>query len=391
MKEKANWKRGICWDFKQKDNSLWFPLANKYGICRVVLNERKAEIVEILKEEIKTEQLQYSEVIILDNILVLCPFGANEIILYDIGQQDLRYISLNDIFPNDFIYGKFANAFGWGEWIYLFGFYYPIVVKVNIKTEEVRCVTDFGEENCKDGIPFFSYGHFIKNEKAYIPIGCKGGIFELDLSLDCGRMIYLECNLDGVCVLSTSNDKEIWLVGNRDRQNILIKWNMIDNIYQQWKIPCKCEDVRYSFHKITCLENKIILWPFQADNIYCFDILSETISILEWPGVNEKWQFSIFPYATTLSPVKIFNDILFISGKNYKWYTLNLEDFVISEFVIDWELSAVQYLEKKVKARNPSIVMEEEADLKIFMEMKKAEDEIRKWENGIGKKIYNLL
>ena len=348
-------KSYITWNMKEQDGNLWFSFMNINGLCKVSLNKNKAEFIGYFEKEDFDQQLLYADIDIKEDNIILAPFNGKEIAIFDMKSNIIKYIPFEN-YENENLnnqYAKYSNLFTWKNNIFILGYSFPMIIKIDMQTNEVEYIYDFKfeieqqiAENESRG--FFTEGYFIKNEKAYLPIGCLGAVLELDLNSNCSKIIKLKCNLDGIGALVLDQNEMVWLVGRGKKNNILVKWDINNNSFSEWKIPNIDKSCWDPFHTISCLEDKVILWPSSAQKIIFFDLSKNEMKELNVVEVYSKNEFSHFSW-TTLAPVEVLDKIIFISGRNGKWFELDKKDLSISEFNIDWNSIDFYYYEKKME------------------------------------------
>jgi len=178
--------RLVATDIKEIDNKLLFSQAIWNGLY--IIDKQTKEILynTVFEGEDFTSVMLYYSFQIIGTKAVFTPHSASCIAIFDIEDKILSYVKIENAkkgyhekYRDS---GKFAQSFHYGSFVYMLGYSYPAILKLNIHTLEVTyisswidSVNNYIEEG--DIWGYFSNGYVIQNDKALIPLGCMAGIF----------------------------------------------------------------------------------------------------------------------------------------------------------------------------------------------------------------------
>lgn len=397
--------RPITMNIVEEDGKIWMALLDRNGICEVDAETHQAKIIHIFEDEPITKQLLYNYVEKVDNNLVFAPAMAKKIAVYNLENNSLIYIPLKETsgkFKQIQEEVKFWNIIRYKQNVYLLGYSYPAIVKINIRQMEIVYITDWVEEvekNIEEGdyCGYFSDGHVISGELALIPVGCMNAVLELNLKTDCTKLKRLDVSMKGIGGLSSVDKEHIWLVGKGEKTNQLVCWNWITDEINDLFLMDEDENMFDPFYAPVCTSSKIFLLPISASYVYEFNLDTKYLKIND---VLKKKQNLLWSCYRVLAPRKRKDILIFLDGSDLKWIEYNMctdekKSYSVS-FNLD-EKSRLKYFESVYleMMKNKTILSEMKIPFKYFVNKiagtSYADDNKDKVIGYIGNTIYNQI
>lgn len=394
----------------EEKGKAWMALITKGGICEIDIVTHTAKIRKVFEERSLSKRALYSHLEKVGDKLVFLPDKSAEIAIYDLECDSITYIPLRipeyeykECQDNQ----KFSMALQYKSDVYLFGYSYPAIVKINTISEKAEYITDWLEEvdaNIKVGdcYGYFSYGHVIRDNLALIPIGCMNAILELNLETACTRVRKLNVPMKGIYGLSSSDGENIWMVGKGSRTNCLCCWKVsTDDVKEIW-LPDVNGELCEPFHAPICTSSKVFLMPMDAACIYEFNI--QTGNLRRNKVLEEQAHLAntpVWSWMKTWVPRLEGDWLKFIAGDDLTWQEYNVITGESRGYVISMkkkgETEIEQFFEEAYfeGIEKNMILFEEEVPLEYFLNKilnQKQLDPRKKYKDcPIGKRIYSQL
>ena len=124
-----------------------------------------------------TERL-YNGILANEKNLLLVPFNAEHIWIYDLQADKWEYISLENLMKPS-LYGKFVGGIMRDEKAYLFGYYYNGVAVVDLNNKTVRNLL---EKETRENCSFWGQSVAYANESVYVANRVKNEILKINLN-----------------------------------------------------------------------------------------------------------------------------------------------------------------------------------------------------------------
>lgn len=325
-------------DMVEDDGRIWMSLLNRNGICEFDKQTGHAKIVKIFEgEELYKERL-YLCVKKVGRYLVFAPGLAKKIAIYDTVQGFLSYIPLRvagDNCRQDQREIKFHNMFQHGTDVYLQGYSYPAIVRINIKTMETTYITDWVEEvdadiqkGDLDG--YFSHGYIVDGDYVLFPMGCISAILQLDLKTADTKVIKLKTSMKGIGGMFSPDGNCVWMVGRGRGTNRVACWNRRTGQIKEFEAD-GVEDIQESqsqmFYEPICVGDKMLLLPFSAACNSIYEICADTGEIKK-SGIMENslkdTGIELWPWHRIMAPVVNGDLLAFITCDDFCWHVYNV-------------------------------------------------------------------
>lgn len=395
------YSRPIALNMVEENGKVWMALANRNGICEVNLETKKAKIIKTFSNESLAHEILYNCIEKINNYLVFAPGLAKKIAIYNLEDNSLIYIPLKkmeDEYKENQNESKFWNIIRHDSSVYLLGYSYPAIIKINMISMEVSYITDWVEEaenniNIGDDSGYFSDGHIIIGNSILIPMGCMKAILELDLKTSQTKIRKLNVTMEGIGGLSSIDKENIWLVGRKNKTNWISCWNIKTNKIKEIPFKEMNDNIFDPFYAPICTPSKVFLFPISSSYIYEIDINNLNIKKSKICR-EERYIPSLWPRWKTAAPRFLGNHLKFLSCTDLCWYEYDIFTEEIKKYFIDIEEDGMEkyfdamYL--NMEGKN-TILSERILPLKYFINrpLNSNEKMIRNKEYQIGKRIYD--
>lgn len=327
------YSRANAMNIVEDDKKIWMALSNRNGICEIDKETHSARICKVFEEESLEGEVLYCHVEKVGNYLIFSPGMASKIAVYDLECDKVSYIPLRSIefhckqVQDD---SKFWNIFHNNSDVYLLGYTYPAIIKINTESMDVTYITDWVKEvekNIGDGelSGYFGDGHAVINNIAMIPLGCMNGVLELNLENDQTKLRKLDISMKGIGGLSSANGEHIWMVGKGSITNRVACWNIVKNSIKELEVPDMEEDVYDPFYAPICTSSKIFLMPISAPFIYEADLNLERVEKSDILGRNFKELRSALCTWWKTMAVRLRGEwLIYVTCDDFGWHEYNV-------------------------------------------------------------------
>ncbi len=317
----------------EDDKKIWMALANRNGICEIDKATHHARICKIFEEEPLDGELLYCHVEKVDNYLIFSPGMAKKIAVYDLIRDEITYIPLRKIdfhckqVQND---SKFWNILCRNYNVYLLGYTYPAIIKINMLSMDVTYITEWVqevEESISDGeiSGYFGDGYIVINNTALLPLGCMNAVLELDFENDRTKLRKLDISMKGIGGLSSADGEHIWMVGKGSGTDRVACWNIWEDTIKELKVPDVEEDGFDPFYAPVCTSSKIFFMPISAPFIYETDM---SLGRIEKSNILER-NFKELRYALctdwkTMAARLCGDCLVYLTCDDFRWHEYNV-------------------------------------------------------------------
>lgn len=332
-----NIKYAICCDnYIEYNGKIWFFSFAFNALCCYNNEQRKVEtMVQIPNEDIWKIRL-YKEIIRVQNKIILIPCSANEIAIYDLENAAIQKVSFE--YPEfawkvkPCLVAKFWTAVSHGKNVYLFGHYYPGILKLNLENYQITYLNNWINKIDKlaldDEKPYLTEG-IVENDLAILPFCCANAVLIFDFnndSIKIKELKYSGTGFNGMCKYGDT----FWLVPRQS--GAIVEWDG-QRIKEYEGYPEGLQLNNIPFNKPLFYENKIYLTPIRANQFIEIDIKSgkmKELSILNQIFEEKRSSFSVGQTVAMCPTIK--DGILsFFCGFTYKRYFYNIGDHILEE------------------------------------------------------------
>lgn len=379
-----------CYDLVENEKYIWFFDNEKNVLCEV---EKNTGSITILLELDIYSNNSYSGINKVNDRLILTPWSAENILVYDLLAKTAFYIDLAEVTVwRKQIYNpiyKFWNSFIYKNCVYMLGFSYPSIIKLNVNTFEIEYINegvDFLENRIKEN----DYGYFVNSvlidNVVWISCGCSDVMIKF--SLEDFKFEFFELNLSvgGLGVFICDGDY-FWISEWGNCFEHLIFWNRNEDKTELYTITTNTDNAWCPIHSIIEYDDRIILFPFTNSIIYEMNKKSKLLTISE---LNECCNSDIYNETEwkIMSVVKNSNKVKFLTG-DFVWHEYNVSTNEKKNF--SFSVNNRELLNKYVnKKSNQKKIFKDDLNVLLFcLEVLSDKFHIYEENRNIGKIIYD--
>lgn len=331
-----------CLAMVEEKEKAWFARLGANGLYEYDKKENHAKQLMHFSEYPIEKGFLYLAIEKVGNILVLAPALASKIVLYDLETGKAEYVDLMPVengrkvrYVGDC---KFLKCYKHGDSVYLFGFEYPAVLKIDVKTKQVIYFMEWVkevEQRIKKRFVARGYvsDYVVAGDYVWALCECANVVLCLDLRTDEIRIVDICSDLDRRCGIWF--DGNFWVTGYNERANMLLKYDAQFVLEKAIEVCSAKEDGdAYSLpqpynlwliYPIIDLGERFLLFSVYPRHVYEFDKMSQEVRIS--PIFEELLEIcdEKFHDMGILVPRKKENLVCFITGNDFLW---NEYDFV---------------------------------------------------------------
>ena len=200
------------------DDALYFAARELNIIFKLNTEHCKTECLTTLPGEKMIAERLYNGILANEKKLLLVPFNAANIWLYDLQENQWEDISLENLMKPS-LYGKFVGGIMKGEKAYLFGYYYNDVAVVDLKN---KTVNNLLENEPREECSFWGQSVACKNESVYVANREKNEILKINLDNGTYKIIKTPY-VNDVYIGITFDGTSFWIVPHYGSK--IYKWD----------------------------------------------------------------------------------------------------------------------------------------------------------------------
>ena len=312
---------------------IWFVAFDHNGLYFRDRLSKKTDLIGIIPNEGKYVFRLYTSMIRYGSKIFLIPFLAKEVAVYDINKKEFKKIALKNV--NEFGDRKQASdrAKFWcsqlyADTLFLFPHNYPALVMIQVHTFEVSYLTDFVDELEGASInqePYIT-DVYVENHMAYCSCSCANVIVRVNLAERNASVCKIPVKANGFNGITKIGD-EIWLapriVGgivcfNCKEETVSVYDNYPDGFQCSYVPFHTLYQCREGILMVPDLSNQFLLLDYKTKNIKNVDYLSDLIDGERFEG--------IYSFDNTMAYSKKDDLLMFMSGKDYTFYMVNINN-----------------------------------------------------------------
>lgn len=182
---------GDLWfeDYVKIENNIWFAAGNYNGLYKFNLVNKEVRRVAIFPEEPMISNWAFRRVRLWNGEIIFLPAYANAVYMFDVRSRTFKKF---DILEKEELSEyqsvcKFQCYEIYGDWLYIIGFRYPGIIKVNLKNHQVKKITNIPSAVFTKNTELEEYfGNEVVAEKNILYITCPSSnkILMLDMEKD---------------------------------------------------------------------------------------------------------------------------------------------------------------------------------------------------------------
>ncbi len=321
----------------EENEKVWFVCLKTNSLYEFDKAQGHVRRLTRFTDEPSDKQYLYMTIVKIGNLLVMGSAMAEfRVAFYDLACDRLEYLELLPIKGGgSFNYKKgcdFIKCYAHEENVYLFGFKYPAIVKVNVKTREVTYLTAWVDEvkkkvkrqNASDRYlaDYVVIGDFVWILCIYADV-----VLRLDLRTDEVEIIDIRTDLDmhcGICY-----DGSFWVAGNNENSNKLLRYDNDFILQEEIEVYTvrKDRDIYlylqtdiWATYPLIDIGEKLLLFSTYPNHVYEFDKVSGKVKI--HPAFEKllKNDDEMFCKLSILAPRRKDDTVCFITGADFLWH-----------------------------------------------------------------------
>ena len=357
-----------CNSWIKKGSSIICALSNLNAICEI--QNGKAKYIYSSNEPMDSTNL-YSMSFEYNEKFFFIPYNAESILVYDRKKNNAHNIIYKIKSESGRKRISFLNAYVMKKNVYAFGASEPIMLQLNMETEEVIIK--------KLPIPIYmdrtfgnyiSKGVFVYESDIFLPLRMEAALLKMNISREECKIISIDCDISGVASLS-GDDEMIYMMAFRENQYKFVGMRIDGKEIYAIELFEANDDEKYRvFHEPVIFGEKAFIFPrSNLDRYY-------VVNIKKRYAYKYNSLKNYFPKNNTLFGFQFLkldgNVIYFQTGNEKAWihYDLRTKKVLSKEY---FELDDQFFLKKwrsyelKNKIKNGEILKENEWMLKEFL------------------------
>lgn len=229
---------------------LFFSSKEINMIYTININNRKVEIIGNIPDEGLFEERLCGNLVRWNDDIICVPCNAKKIWIYNVKTCKWTGIKIEKSSLNY----KFFNAEVWENKLFMFGYYYPMIICLDLVTHEVFYISY--NRNVSPGVDGFFYGNStIKGEHIYVASCNSNEVLKLNVKSLEYEFITIG-NKENRYVGVTYDGKDFWLAPRRNTP--IVQWSE-NGKFKEYPLPDSFLEDKCYFEAIIALENCLIL------------------------------------------------------------------------------------------------------------------------------------
>lgn len=355
-------------DMVENENYIYFYDNEKGLLCEIEKKTRKNRILAEFEKDLSNT---YSCIDIIEQKLVLTPWGADTILVYDLENESIFefFVNLPKVgFTEKYRENqKFWDSVCFGNCIYLLGYSYPIIIKFDVITFQIEYLTEWYTQiinRCNKSVNTYLVHGEVVESNVWISCGCCNVMLKLNLLNN--KFEYFEVPLiESGCGVFTFDGENFWIGEWEKNYQNLICWNPYN---RKSKVIQTIKDTNEKWcphRSIISYEDYLLVFPFVNNVITKIEkdsgVITESI-INSYCGTkiyNKKgWKI--------VSVICSEENLKFVTG-DYLWHEYNLKNYRHTSYeILNTDTVLLKkYVTKHMNQQNS--IYEENGLLYIFL------------------------
>ncbi len=297
------------------DNDIWFSAMDYNGLYRYNL-ERETTIWEATfpGENMLGRNLYY-QVRRYHHFLVFVPSNAATVSIYDTEEHSFRQVKIpslkkKSVSISDFAVPDFAEGVIYQDILYIIGYAYPAIIKINLKTEEIKLIQILHEKKDRGNL-FFGVQIVMDNNLLYIPCYYRNSVYIFDMNCDKG-VFWTVGKESNHYYRIVQNGKSLYMLTNNCKY--IVCWDRSDDSSYEIELDLK---ENMDAHIIP-RGNYIWVFPNVAEEIYKIDKINSEIKKI---SLDKRLNIE---YVANYQDGIVFRDF-----STYDWFCIDDEGIVL--------------------------------------------------------------
>ena len=361
----------------QIEDDIWFSAVNYNGLYKYNLKNKMVTRIGSFPNESMCQKWMHLQVCLYCHFLIFIPHYAKAISIYDIEKHTFRQIEIPLLREEAGADMRFHSGVVYQDTLYVIGFKYPGVIKVNLKTykyQNVYCVPEKLKE-C-DRI-YFGTQVAIDENILYIPCCYQNAVLAVNMDYD--EVSEIKIGEDSNQYVRIIKDNQYFYLVTKDNNHIVC-WNAKENI---------CKEINLGFKK-ECFDAFIF---FNERYIWLLSTVAGEI----YQICKSNSQANYFEFAQDVNieyAVSYQDGVCFLDNYTYGWHYLE-EKGVITD--LDFYLEEPRSIEEVWEVLDLPLVNKEHKDIPIqylLFQASKRENTYRKekkTKKSVGDMVWDQL
>lgn len=289
----------------------------------------------------------YKMIYPVDGKIFLFPWtGESYIGVYNLDNEELSYIdiSMYDSGQYDETEYKICDCFAYNDQIYAVGLNYPAVLRIDIKSNKVKCVIDFrNDKNLGKWHLYLGYGD-ICGSVAYIPMVEESAFIKMNLDTGDINKISIGGEYLGFTNIILDSDGNLYLLERWTNRVIHAAPSGEEiSVYEVPGCPDKKIDRASYFDCLIREGNGFYLFPVKANHIYYYDFDTKEFEICsEFEDImNREYNNNPNKNGRIFGFSHKEHYAMVVEGTSKMWHEINLSNRSIDSFEVKTAKNAV--------------------------------------------------
>lgn len=218
-------------------NNIWFSSGDYNGLYRYNLCNKSIERVMEFPNEKKSQGYLYYKVCKYQNKLIFIPCFANAISIYDIEDKKLEQIEIPYLGQPHKVHQDFMEGTVYQDSLYIIGYAYPGIIKVNLETYEIKKIYEIQEGTVNPESVFFGSKIDVEDNLLYIPCCYKNAVLVYDMNLDKVSYINNIGNESNRYTQIVKDNQKLYLITKNS--NLVFVWDEKKQIFTELDVKFK--------------------------------------------------------------------------------------------------------------------------------------------------------
>lgn len=250
------------------NNNLYFVPRECPIVCRWDFQSDIFEVVSDVPEENPLIDRLFNGACILDNKMVLAPYNAKKIWIYDIESGNWNSLDLDGICDGE-LKGKYVGCKSYEQFVYFFGYEASNVLRINL----LGSLKEIPIKNRESKGGFWGQSVATVNEKIMIPNLNERGICQINSGDESVELITLNDVMTENCGIAYNNNV-LFIVPYKGNQLMAVYENGISKII---KLPNSLSGNVNYFNGIAASVNALILFSPLGKSLFIRDIANSCV------------------------------------------------------------------------------------------------------------------
>jgi hypothetical protein len=292
-------------------DDIWFSATNYNGLYRYNLKDTSIERVVTFPNEEMWQMGLHNTICLYHDSIVFVPHWAERVSIYNTKNGLLRQIEVPDLGSRVCSAPDFLCGVVYHEMLYMVGYKYSGIVKVDLKTGEFRTIYEADE-----WINIFVEEYFgevaVEDNYMYIPCQFQNSILILDMKHDTAEKKSIGKDSNRYCRI-VKDGKNVYLI-DKNTSNF-ITWNVDDDSWRETEVQFKNPGTNAYIN-------------YSKEHIWVISVLSGEVCIID-KGTGKRRNIflnnkPVVEYAFSRS-----ERVYFVDGYTGNWYFIDNQGVII--------------------------------------------------------------